>query len=427
MAITQQPFTTPQPGAGKVYVFPWRGALMSVTEGGGLFRTDRDGVTENLTKAPITGGSRCVFAEADDRLLMAAGGQLIYTTGGYSEVLSEDAPLSTHVGYLNGYVLALDPGSQRWRYSEPGIPGSWPADNIFAAESRPDKLTSLFVTEYGEAMFGGEKSIEQWEANPDGDRPFFQRWSIGEGVFAPHIQMEAASGVFVINRERELIRVSGQTARPNSGEVALSLQEIDNWDHAWGSDIQIKGQKFMLIQAPEASNVYGTEGVTLVFDYRNKKWFHVYGWDEAQALPARWPGWSYAFVQEWNRHFVGGEDGVIYELDANVFDNAGIIQRVRTRTAHLMGDSRYSVEGFRMTVRRGVGGQDDATVAVRVSRDNKPFSRWIRRSLGKAGDRPMVINFGAMGTAYSFQFEWDITDAVGWDLRKVEMQKSMAE
>jgi hypothetical protein len=53
---------------------------------------------------------------------------------------------------------------------------------------------------------------------------------------------------------------------------------------------------------------------------------------------------------------------------------------------------------------------------VRCSRDGRPFGAWIRRTLGKAGDRNPFITFGGFGNGWTFMFEISSSDDCAIDL-----------
>lgn len=394
-------------GAGPTYLDEWKGDLVAESNSR-VYRMSRENVVTDVTGAPVNGDGRAVFEETDNELVIAKGGPIVRLAGNLTELLAAEAPEATHVAYVDRFLLANEKHTGLFQHSEAGLYREWDALDTFAADGKPDDITSMIVTPYREVILAGPKSVEQFERLTSGNIPFFRRWSVGEGVHAPYTLLAEDQGVWCVNSKLEFVRFTGQQSDPNSDDIGRNLEAIDDWTLAWAVSMSIDGQKFILLQAPFATNSYGTKGVTLVLDYRQKKWFSLYGWDTTAIAPTRWPGWSYKKL--WGRNFVGG-NGKILELTNSVFTNDGQQQRMLGRTAHIdkWGESR--VDDVEIRIKRGLGSHEEAPVfSLRAKRDNKQWTRWNRKSLGLAGDTDMILNFGPMGWAKTWQFEWECTD-----------------
>jgi hypothetical protein len=97
------------------------------------------------------------------------------------------------------------------------------------------------------------------------------------------------------------------------------------------------------------------------------------------------------------------------------------IQRWLVRTGHFrLGE--LSVDDLRLKIKRGIGGNASApTIWVRANRNNAGFGKWVKRSLGLAGDRMLTLRFGNFGTAHTWQFEIATPDDCEIELRKLEI------
>ena len=412
-------------GTARVYLNDLNNDMIAATKNGRIFRIDRTGAIEDMTGVPISGGRRVIFAKTDTELLMTAGAQIVRLRKSKSELLSSAAPLSTHVAWIDGYTLAVEINSGRFFHSGVNAPDEWDPLDTFAANGNPDNITNMIITPFREIMLGGANSMEQFESLPNGDVPFYRRWSVGDGSVLPYGIVFADNAVWTINNLLEMVRFTGQTSVSSSLAIGKLLEKIDNWDEAWiggypDRPLNVVGQKFILLQMPNATNAYGTKGVTLAFDYRQKKWSSLYGWDDNNGTPIRWPGWSHWTL--WGRLFVGGE-GKIYELTDQSYQHDGATQRWLIRTAYTTAGNQALVKNFRLRLKRGLGGNVDApNIGVRASVDGKPFGSWIRRSLGRAGDRVPFIEFGPFGGGYSFQWEISSSDDCPIDLVGAEIQ-----
>jgi hypothetical protein len=412
-------------GNSRIYLNDHNGDLIAGTDKGRIHRVTRDYAVAEIPGVPVSGGRRIIFQKTDRELLMAAGGPIVRLRDQACELLSKDAPLATHIGWMDDFTIAVELNSGRFYHSPPGKPDQWDPLDTFSADGNPDNINSLMITPFREIMLGGESSMEQFERNPTGSIPFFRRWSVGDGVKFPYVMLFADNALWTINALTEFVRFSGQTSAAASNEIGRLLEAIDDWSDAWlggfpDRPLHIVGQKFMVLQAPNATNEYGTKGVTLLYDYKNKRFSTLYGWDEANGAPNRWPGWSHWTL--WNKHFVGGE-GKLYELDPNYFRHGNGLQRWLVRTAYIAEATDLQIKDFRLRIRRGLGTSQTApTIRVRCSRDGRPYGPWITRSLGKAGDTLHFVYFGGFGLGSSFAFEISSADNCPIDLIKAEAQ-----
>lgn len=413
------------PDKGRVVLHDWNGDMIAATSSGQMYRIDRNANVTDVTGVPISGGRRTIFAKTDREILAAAGGSIVRLRTGKTEILSGDAPQASHVGWIDGFTVAPEINSNRFFHSAAGAPDQWDPLDVFSADGNPDNINSLMITPFREVMVGGPESMEQFESTRAGDVPFFRRWSTGDGVATPYAMIFADNALWTINKLYEFVRTSGQVSVAMSSEIGRLLEAIDDWSEAWiggfpDNPLHIEGQKFIIIQAPNATNVYGTKGITFLFDYRNRRWYELYGWDIDNGVPVRWPGWSHWPL--WNKVFVGGE-GVIYELKSGVYNNGGNLQRWLTRTSHIAEGREIIINRFRLRMKRGIGGNTGAArIQVRCSRDGKPFGPWITRTLGLAGERKQTVEFGGFGAADTFQFEIMSTDDANIQLIAAEIQ-----
>ena len=409
-------------GVAPVYLAEWAGDLIAVSNSR-VYRINRAGVVSDVTGVPLSGSFRPTFEKTDQSLLMAAGGPILRFRGDTTALLSDNAPQTTHIGYIDGYVLAIEISSGLFRHCKLDDEDTWNALDTFAANGKPDYLNALIITPYREIILTGVDSIEQFERLPQSSTPFFRRWATGEGLFAPYTLITEDQGTWGVNGKKEFVRFTGQTSEPNSGDIGRSLEGVDDWTDAWAAPMNIVGQKFILLQMPFATNPHGTEGLTFLYDYRAKKWYNLYGWADSQ--PARWPGWSYLNI--WSRHFVGG-NGKVLELVETTYQNDGQPQRMLGRTAIIDAWGEASIDNLRMRLKRGAGSNTDASdILVRVKRDNRSWSPWKRKSLGLAGESDQMLEFGPMGFGRTFQFEWCVSDNCPVEIVALWAQTSSAE
>lgn len=410
-------------GVAPTYLHEWHGDLIAVSNSR-IYRIDSDANADDVTGVPLSGGRRPVFSQTTDELLIAAGAQILRLGGNFTEVLSDDAPLSTHIGVIDDFVLAIEVDSGRFYHCAASEYRNWDPLDVFAANGKPDNLNGMIITPYREIILTGTDSIEQFNRLNSGDSPFYRRWSLGEGILAPYTLVAFDQGVWGIDKLRMLNRFTGQISEPKSDDISRTFEGVDNWEDAWASEVNLLGQKFLLVQMPYATNIYGTKGITVLFEIRQKKWHSLYGWDTTTFTPTRWPGWSY--YKLWDRHFVGG-NGKVLEIVEGTYTNDGVKQRMLGRTAHIDEWGECAINNVRMRIKRGIGTSSDPDVEppkiyLTCIKDNTKRTRAKPKSLGRPGQTEMTVEFGPMGMAHTWQFEWETSDDCEIELVKLEAQ-----
>lgn len=415
-------------GGGDVYVSEWRNDLIAVTGLGRVFRVDKSAALNDATGVVASGGSRPTFAKSEDQLAIAAGGTIVQLSGEKTELLSPAAPQSSAIVYIDGRFVAGVKDSQIFQHTPPREFTTWDPLDLFQASGRADDITCMVVNEFREMIVGGPESVEQFEPYPGGDTAFARRWQMGEGIFAPATLVAADNGAWGVNRYREFTRFSGQSSKPQSRAIGLVLEAIreEHWNDAWATLLNAFGQKFIILQIPEAPNGYGTTGLTFLFDYANKRWSLLYGFTQSANRPERWPGWSYCSI--WGRHFFGTRDGRILELDRTAYTHAGTVQRMLFRSGIWRSEwENASIEGVRIILQRGEGGNDgEGQIMLRSRRDNRDWTLWQTKGLGRAGETDLVVYFGAQGIGNTFQFEYQVTDDVEVNVMGLEVKPEAA-
>jgi hypothetical protein len=411
----------------EAFIHLWRhdNNLLAVGEDGRTFIIDENAAVKTISGPPVLGGDRVSFARTRDGTMMAAGAQIIKMNGVENSVLSKDAPLSSFVGYIDGYVIAVEKNSGRFQHAKVNEFGVWNPLDTFAVDGSPDDIGAMLITPFNEILFAGEESLEQYERYVGSDVPFFRRWSVGDGISEPWTLCFADNAVWGLNGRREFVRFSGQTSQVVSDDIQKEIENryalgnIGALNKAWASACYIKGQKFIIFQAPDAGNTYGSKGITLVFDIRRGQWFELYGWDSQNGVPDLWPGRS--IFSLWGKTFVGGA-GKVYVLDENASTNNGSVQRVYCRTAHFDTAGTMRCDGVRLTMKRGVGTYEfNPKITFRTNIDNKGWNNWQTREIGKIGAEYLAIEFGAQGTGDTFQFEIQMSDNAPFELRRMQI------
>lgn len=418
-------------GRADIHMSRYNNDMIAVGTDGRTYRINPEGEYDEIPGAPVLGGDRTSFARTRDGLFMCAGQQIIKYDGTKNSVLAGSPPLSSFIGFIDGYLLAVEKDSGRFQHTVQNEFTNWPGTNTFSVDGNPDDINAMLITPFNEIMLSGDESIEQYERYPGGQVPFFRRWSTGDGISEPWTLCFADNAAWGLNDKYEFVRLSGQTSQSVSDDIQkniehrYSLQNLGALNGAWALPCYIKGQKFIVFQSPRSTNSYGTKGFTGVFDIRRGQWSDLNGWNSKNGVPDLWPGRS--LFQLWGKTFVGGE-GKIYELNPATNNNDSAVQRVYIRTAHFDSLGPVEISAVRFTLKRGVGSYtQDPVIMFRSNPDNKGFGLIQTRNMGYTGNNQMIVEFGAQGVADTWQFEISLTDDCPFEMRRMQVEVTQVQ
>jgi hypothetical protein len=227
------------------------------------------------------------------------------------------------VGYLDGYFVFNEPGSQRvWVTSLLDGTSVDPLD-FASAEGSPDGLVSLIV-DHREAWLFGNNSVEVWYDSGAVDFPLTRiQGAFNEiGCSAPYSVAKLDNGIFWLGsdaRGRGIVyRANGYTGqRISTHAVEWQIQQYGSLTDAIGYTYQQDGHSFYVLVFPNANT-------TWVYDVSTGAWHERAGWD-GTAFTRHRGNCQMAF----NNEIVIGdyENGNIYAFDLDVYADNNSVQR----------------------------------------------------------------------------------------------------
>ena len=289
-----------------------------------------------LTGATLLPGRQVSFAPAatinattgdisQRYLVMANGDRMVVWDGVTANVLrymddiltAADAPKKvSHVGYVDGYLIANVMDGQKFHISELYTPLSWNSLDFYSAEVLPDDLLALY-TFWREILLFGRGSIEVWVPNGIAARdssgaigPFqiMPGAYVENGINAPNSVCSANGQIFYLNQDRQYCMLNGRTPQPISAAIDTELKSLpgSNTIQAWY--IPIGSNPFIMLQ-------WGAADRTYVFNLTTKSWAHWCRTDTSSDTVGRFRGTAYSFAKAWNVHFMGDAFApTLYEL-----------------------------------------------------------------------------------------------------------------
>jgi hypothetical protein len=322
------------------------------------------------------------------------------------------------VQYLDGYILTNEPGTRNFWWSGLLDAGTWPALNFYAAEARPDLLTTIFV-DHRELYAIGTQSIEIWQSTGNALAPFARSSAVflEQGCDARNSVAALDSTLFFLGgsprgegpiwnlRGYEPQRISThatETALSQSASLTDSIAFVmRHGGHAW----------YALYVADLET--------TWIYDRATQAWAELAELlDDGSLAPYRC--WTHCLA--FGEHLFGDRGtGALYRWNpGHYFYGDTPIYRERI-SPHVRNDQQpiaYSL--FELVVESGVGLDGAPPVGVdpqvRLSWSDDGGKSWsysLSRSLGKIGAGGHVVRWRRLGRAKSQRaFRVTVTDPV---------------
>lgn len=375
----------------------------SITSGGSLYT---NGTYDDV---PLTGGSGS-GATAQIVISGAAVTGVSITTGG--------------TGYVNGETLsanASDVGGTgsgfTWQISEMN-PAFDPLD-IVSKQGGADPVAAVAANR-GELWILGTQTSEVWVNTGAADFAFqrVQGGILQQGCAAKNSVAQLDTSLFWLAQDKKgkgiVVQAQGyQAQRVSTHSIEAEIQRYSTISDAIGFCFQQNGHAFYVLTFPSADKTWLMEVAT-------KQWSE-FNWTDPNGTLRRHRancccfGYGVNIVGDW-------QNGTLYALDPNVFDDNGQpIKRIRT-FPHLIKDGkRVRYERFVADVQVGtlentlpqqvgvngvVSSSDEPLLTLRWSDDRGvSYGDPIMQGMGASGEYLTQVAFSRLGMARDRVFE----------------------
>ena len=317
-----------------------------------------------------------------DTLFLASGGNVFYTQGSTlvnMEDVDADIPSAVdQVTNLDSYLIvnSLTAGERgRIYFSNVLDATDWDGD-FASAEAKPDNIDGIRVVG-AELILLGTQSIEHFY--DDGATPFvrYKGGEIQNGVSAKDTIVQIDNVLFFLDTQRRLVVLQGRTFKPVSAPFDRTIQSLSSVTDAYAENIRIAGKSFYMITFPTASRTaYDSSsktGITWVYDYVLDRWYEWGLWDAGNTEYGPFVASTHDYVIPTGNNYVGSKeaDGLIYTLDADVYQDAGAVLRTQIDSGFFDHGTLQmkEVKRFLARLKRGVGTSD--TVSVKYKNENE--------------------------------------------------------
>lgn len=388
-----------------------RAGVIIATSGNSVFSVDEAGTETDITGDALSGLGRPAFTDNGDTLIIADTGLrlLSYVVGGSTMFIpGVNVPADiTHLGYLDGYILATGDESDNFYWSDLDEPLVWSAISFGAAEGSPDFIRAMNIA-WREIVLIGDKTVEVWYN--DGSGPFARREGsyTERGIGARHTLIAADNTWFWLDNFRRVVRLDGPTPKIVSTPFDKVLANMTRIDDAFSTLLEVDGRNFILFTFPTAKQ-------TFVYDYARRRWAEWSYWEPTLSERTRYRGNSGAYAEPWGKWLVGDmANGKVYHVDPAAYDDDGDLIRFERRTGHISHDmlKRKRSNELTIQVKRGTGNSTvtDPQLMLKWRNENGSWSNEHWTSLGKVGDNEFIARFHRLGIYRSRQYSIVHTD-----------------
>jgi hypothetical protein len=285
----------------------WRDDLYAVY-GSTLYRIGETGSVMAIGSIP--GTDRVSLQPTRVGISIAAGSLYAWDGTTLTAVTDPDAPTTSHLAYLDGFVLFLGADDRFGAFDLASITS---VDGLaFAtAESAPDDLVGIAV-DRGQIILGGERTTElYWNAGAAGFP--FERIPDGTleiGLAAPWSYAQADNSVLWLADDRTFRGLRDRVAvRVSQHGVEAALRRYARVDDCEAYSYRLEGHECVVWNFPSA-------GATWVYDatageFHERETQGQSGW-QVRGIVRAWGGRFYAFAA-----------GKVGELSATTWDEWG--------------------------------------------------------------------------------------------------------
>jgi hypothetical protein len=267
---------------------------------------------------PVSGTGPVSMADNGTQIFIACNPlSYIYniSTAVFAQITDVDFPGAGSVGYLDGYFVFNEPGTQKfWVTSLLDGTSVDPLD-FASAEGYPDDVVALIV-DHREIFLFGNTSVEVWydAGTPDFPLARIQGAFMEVGCEAAYSVAKLDNSVFWLGsdaRGRGIVyRANGYTpARISTNAVEYAIQSYGNITDAIGYTYQQDGHPFYVLIFPSAE-------ATWVYDVSTQLWHERAAFENGLFVRHR-----SNCQMSYNDEVVVGdyEDGRIYAFDLDVY------------------------------------------------------------------------------------------------------------
>ena len=375
---------------------------LSATAIGTLYTTQgRVGIAESGTEV-------CIVDGQDGWIWDGSNFQIITSTT-FTATKADD------VGFMDGFFVCNEPGTARIWASDSYDGLTWQATRVSTAEFDSDEVMRIFVDK--EILLFGPKTTQGYYNSGASPMPFkaIRSMRLTYGLAAKWAVAPADNSVFFLGQNNggvSLMRLEG--ARPQRVSTRAWERQWSNWKHddAYMISMDFDGHEWVILTFPSAR----AGGRSFLYDISTKmiteigKFQPIVG--DFQAHP------MLTYQRFSDRHIVGMVDGVVAELDKDVYEMGSdpLISVIRTPVI-TENRERMFIHSLQILMEVGQGltsGQgSDPMIRIRMSDDGgRSWDNFRDEPVGKMGEYIQRVKSDLWGSSYDPCFEFWFSEPI---------------
>lgn len=397
-----------------------------------LYSIDKLG--NHTSKGALPGSEYCIFADDGINMFIVTDlkvYQYSTDTDAITEVTDTNITGAKSVDFFNNqFIYTKDRFST---VSDVGDGSQASGLNIIGEETLPDDLVRDYV--FHEVIYRmGVRSIVGWWNNPALTPPI-DRLSgrvFNVGLAAIHSVASTDQAFYWLGDDNAIYRASGGSEeRISTDAISNAIQGFSDVSDAIANTFTMQGQNFYQITFPTGNRTFivnETLGVN--------GWFDLSSGVSNPLQTKKYQGQT--ILNAYGKNIVADVDnGNVYELDFNTFENNGEpLQRVRV-TQSASGDllgakgKRVQMSCIKILMETGVGlisGQgDNPRIMVEYSDDGGNSwngGSWPR--VGRLGEFALQVEWFDLGSFYTRIFRISTTDPVDYTILSATIDLRLA-
>jgi hypothetical protein len=378
-----------------------------------LYRIANDNTYTSVGTLLTSSGRVDISDNGLQMMLVDGPNGYIYTlaTGVLVRITDVDFPGADTVTFLNGYFIVNQPGTGRFFLSALYNGLAWDALDFATAESNPDNLVRVHVTD-GILWLYGDKTTEPWGDSGTLDFPLARigAAAIEWGLAARWSLAKYMDSVIFLRRNRlgavQVCVMAGGDAK------AVSTLNLDHIFSNYNAVDDATGFAYMISGHPMYQINFPTPGESWLYDGVTGDWSSVmFSNGGRHRADIQYSHQNYSFVSDY-------ANGKIYRLDPNVYSDNGtaIINEFISRHQVTNGNW-FAFDEIWIEMEAGVGlvtGQgSDPTIMMQYSKDGgKTWSNeaWVK--FGQIGANRVRAVWRRLGRARDWVFKFRVSDPV---------------
>jgi hypothetical protein len=227
------------------------------------------------------------------------------------------------------------------------------------------------------------------------------------GTVSPHTIVMADNTLFAlasVGGKRAFIKIVNRGPKIISDAIDRELQDMGTITDAVSGLCFVGGINYYVTTFPSAKK-------TWVYDLKEDMWVEWGAWDPSLSRYDVFPIVGTCYAKAWNKHLVLTQDGNVYEMSRETYNDNGDEIRSLIRTGWISHGTGKRKRSNRLYIKIKSYSPTPANVLIRWRDDGRPeWSTFVELPVGSESEQTQFQELTRMGTYRSRQYEFVMTD-----------------